>query len=240
MILVTGDDAYKPEEDNQPVPLTQGELNNLIWELNLSKESAQLLDSCLKEKYLLAPGTTFYWYQDCERELKQFFMFQDKSSLVYCNKIAGLFKSMGLEYDAMEWWLFIVSSSRRIKADLLHNWNSFSSLPIGHSVQMKETHNSNGSFACLLLTCRSRKWLICGDLKVVRLVLRLHSENTKYPCFLYLWESQADDQHYVRQKWLSRQGSKSGSDNIQFHPFIELNKILLPPLQREGNGQGRQ
>ena len=51
--------AYKSVEDNQPVPLTQAELNDLTQDLNLSKESAQLLGSRLKEKHLLAPGTTF-------------------------------------------------------------------------------------------------------------------------------------------------------------------------------------
>ena len=43
MIVVVGDDTYKPEEDDQ------AELNNLTWDLNLSKESAQLLGSCLRE-----------------------------------------------------------------------------------------------------------------------------------------------------------------------------------------------
>ena len=40
MTAVAGDNTYKLEEDNQPVPLTQVKLNNLTWDLNLSKESA--------------------------------------------------------------------------------------------------------------------------------------------------------------------------------------------------------
>ena len=56
--------AYRQEEDDQPVPLTQAELNDLTRYLTLSKESAQLLGSRLREKRLLAPGTTFYWYQN--------------------------------------------------------------------------------------------------------------------------------------------------------------------------------
>ena len=58
--FVARDDAYKPEEDDQPVPLTQAEVNDLTQDLNLSKKYAQLLGSYLKEKHLLAPGTTFY------------------------------------------------------------------------------------------------------------------------------------------------------------------------------------
>ena len=51
--------AYKPGEDDQPVLLTQAELNDLIKNQNLWKESALLLGSHLKEKHLLAPGTMF-------------------------------------------------------------------------------------------------------------------------------------------------------------------------------------
>ena len=64
--VVTGDDAYKPEEDNQPVPLTLAELNDQTQDLNFAKESAQLLGSNCKEKHPLVPGATFYWYRDCE------------------------------------------------------------------------------------------------------------------------------------------------------------------------------
>ena len=64
MTVVAGDDAYELDEDNQPVPLTQAEFNDQTRDLNLSRESAQLLGSRLNEKHLLAPGTTFNWYRD--------------------------------------------------------------------------------------------------------------------------------------------------------------------------------
>ena len=63
MIVVAGDDACKPEEDDQSVLLTQAELTDLAWDLNLSKKSAQLLGSRPNEKYMLALGKTFYWYR---------------------------------------------------------------------------------------------------------------------------------------------------------------------------------
>ena len=46
MIVLAGNDAYKSEEDDQSINLTQAELNDLTWD---SKESAQLLVSCLKQ-----------------------------------------------------------------------------------------------------------------------------------------------------------------------------------------------
>ena len=120
MIVVVGDNAYKPEEDDQPVPLTQAELDELTRDLNLAKESAQRLGVSLKKKHRMAPRITIFWYRDHERELRQFFVFQDKSSLIYCNNIAGLFNSMGLEYNATEGRLFIESTSRSLKAVLLY------------------------------------------------------------------------------------------------------------------------
>ena len=53
---------YWSEENDLPVPLTQADLNDLTRDLNLSKESSQLLGSCLCGKNLLAPETTCYWY----------------------------------------------------------------------------------------------------------------------------------------------------------------------------------
>ena len=103
----------------------------------------------------------FYWCWDCERELRQFFTFHYKSSLVYCNNIAGLIKSMRLKYDTTKWRLLVDSSSKSLKAILLHNGNSFLFIPIGHSVQMKEIHNSNGSFAvCSLTTWSTNGWSV--------------------------------------------------------------------------------
>ena len=64
-------DACKLEENDQPVLLTQAELYGQTQDVKHSKESAQLLGSCLKEKNV--PGTTFYWYWDCERKIKSIF-----------------------------------------------------------------------------------------------------------------------------------------------------------------------
>ena len=85
-------------------------------------------------------------------------------------------------------------------------------------------------------------------IKVIGLVLGLQSGNTKYPYFLSLWDSRADDQHYVRQEWLLKQGLKPGSHNIQSHPLIKpkYTASTRPYQVRkyeelcEDSGQGRQ
>lgn len=38
------------------------------------------------------PGITFCWYRDREREFRKLFMFDETSSLIYCNNIAELIK----------------------------------------------------------------------------------------------------------------------------------------------------
>ncbi|KAK3882460.1 hypothetical protein Pcinc_013167 [Petrolisthes cinctipes] len=133
------------------------------------------------------------------------------------------------EYDSTEWRLFIDTSSRSLKAVLLNNGNKFASIPVARSVLMKETHNSMERLLSAL-KYKEHKWLICGDLKVVGLVLGLQRGYTKYPCYMCLWDSRADDQHYVQLEWPSRQGLKPGSYNVLSHPLVEPHKILLPPL----------
>lgn len=150
---------------NEPKPFTQGELNDLTRDLCLSKESAQLLGSRLRENNLLAPGATFYWYRDREAEFRIFFEKDKNTALVYCKNIKGLIENLGLRYDSSEWRLFIDSSSKSLKAVLLFNGNKVSSVPVGHSVQMTESYDSMERLLTAL-KYRDHNWKICGDLKV--------------------------------------------------------------------------
>ena len=63
-------------------------------------------------------------------------------SLCYCTDIQSLFLEIGIVYSASDWRLFIKSSKQSLKAVLLHNGNVYPSIPIAHSVQMKEDHES--------------------------------------------------------------------------------------------------
>jgi hypothetical protein len=47
-----------------------------------------------------------------------------------------------MELDPSQWRLFIDSSSRSLKAVLLHNGNLYPSIPVAHSVQMKEDYDN--------------------------------------------------------------------------------------------------
>jgi len=149
----------------QPRPLTQAELNDLTRDLGLSKDSSQLLASRLNEHHLLSADVTYYWYRDREKEFRQFFTMDEEASLVYCNNVGGLITALGVAYQPKEWRLFIDSSSRSLKAVLLHNGNKIASVPVGHSVQMSETYH-NMELLLNSLNYKSHEWLICGDMKV--------------------------------------------------------------------------
>ena len=56
------------------------------------------------------------------------------------------------------------------------------SIPFGHSVHVKETHDSMDHFLSAA-NYQKHKWLISGDLKLFRLVLGLQGGYTKYPVY---------------------------------------------------------
>jgi DNA gyrase/topoisomerase IV subunit B len=62
---------------------SQGELNDLIRDLNLSKKSAELLASKLKEKHYLQSGVTITSYRTREQDILPYFT--EENDLVYCN-----------------------------------------------------------------------------------------------------------------------------------------------------------
>jgi len=89
----------------------------------------------------------------------------EEVSLVYCNNVGGLITTLGVVYQPKELRLFIDSSSRSLKAVLLHNGNKISNIPVGHLLQMNETYN-NMELVLNSLNYKSHEWLICGDMKV--------------------------------------------------------------------------
>ena len=74
------------------------------------------------------------------------------------------------------------------------------------------------------------KWLICVDLKMVNLLLGQQGGYVKYPCFLCLWDSRTDDQHWQRKDWPVREELVVGENNVINEPLVDRDRILLPPL----------
>ena len=107
----------------------------------MTKDSAQLLGSRLNAKNLLDSDVSYSWYRNREKDYLPYFSMDDQ--LVYCHDVPGLIHFLGgskVAYIFNEWRLFIDSSKTSLKAVLLHNGNKYSSIPVAHSVHLKETY----------------------------------------------------------------------------------------------------
>ncbi|CAL1671987.1 unnamed protein product [Lasius platythorax] len=213
-----------------PQIFTQQELNDLIRDLGLPKDGAEYLATTLKRKNLLSKGATAYFYRDREKDFRQYFSHNKKCSLVFCSDVNGLMNALKPDcYRDEEWRLFIDSSVRSLKAVLLHNTNKYASVPIAHSVTMKEEY-TNIKMVLKKIKYDEHKWQICGDLKITSMILGQQSGFTKYPCFLCLWDSRDRKNHYRKKVWPERNTMKPGSMNIIKESLINKSKVLLPPL----------
>ena len=124
---------------------------------------------------------------------------------VYCKDVKQLLLKLGLdEYNPDSWRLFIDSSKRSLKCVLLHNTNSYASIPIGYSKVLKENYETI-KIVMEKIKYSSHNWSICVDLKMVNFLLGQQSGYTKYPCFLCQWDSRARDQHWQRTEWPIRE-----------------------------------
>ena len=63
-----------------------------------------------------------------------------------------------------------------------------------------------------------------------------------YSCFLCLWNSRADEQHYSRKLWPLREELTPGAHNVIRQPLVQREKILLPTLKgaARGGAEGAQ
>ena len=94
---------------------------------------------------------------------------------------------------------------------------------------MKETYESM-SLILNAISCDTYKWQICGDLKVIGLLLGLKGGFTKYCCFICLWGSRTTQSHYQVKEWLRRYQYIPGQANVKNIPLVDPKKVLWPPL----------
>ena len=72
------------------------------------------------------------------------------------------------------------------------------------------------------------KWQICGDLKVIALILGLQKKFTKYSWFICEWDSIARSLHYSRKYRPARKSLEPGMKNVENQTLVEQSKSLLP------------
>lgn len=228
--LVCSDDERDPdflEQTTGTHKISQSELNDLVRDLNLSKNQAELLASRLKGWNFLEKETKVCFYRQRQKELQHLFSMQD--DLVYCNDVDSLLDELGQKHNPEEWRLFIDSSKTSLKAVLLHNGNEHPSIPLAYAAHMKETY-ANMELLLQMIQYERYSWHICGDLKVIALVLGLQLGYTKFCCFLCEWDSRDRENHFVKKQWPKRLNLKPGEKNVLYQPLVNPEKIYLPPL----------
>ena len=215
------------QHESAPLFINQERLNNLVRDLYLSEEKAEILGSRCQPWNLLEPGTTISSFHSCNQNLAGYYA--SAENICYCKDIGGLMFELGCEHNSADWRLFIDSSKTSLKAVLLHNGNIKPSIPVGYSILRKETYNTM-KILLDLLEYPKYTWKICSDLKFVSLLLELQLGYTKHMCFLCLWDSRQDNSHYAVKVWPPRQSSQIEKHNVQHQPLVSSTRVLLPPL----------
>ncbi|QQP39842.1 Uncharacterized protein FKW44_013692 [Caligus rogercresseyi] len=111
------------------------------------------------------------------------------------------------------------SSTRSLKAVLLHNGNKYLSIPIPHSVHLKEGYE-NVKQLLRLVKYEEHDWEVIGDYKMIGFLTGLQGGLTKYPCFLCYWDSPATAKQYDTKDWPSITGFVIGEMNVKWQPLV--------------------
>jgi hypothetical protein len=135
-----GDPDFQPSTSNEPHLISQGELNDLVRDLNLSESQAEFLGSRLQG---LEHAAEEYKYFDLSLPAKIYCsVFCFSGDLVCCTDIDKVMAALGQDHKTDEFQLFVDSSKHSLKAVLLHNDNKHPSIPTAYAVHMKETYES--------------------------------------------------------------------------------------------------
>ena len=157
-------------------------------------------------------------------------LFSLEGGVMFCNYVFfSVMKVFGYEYTPDQWRLFIDSSKVSLQLVLLCNGKRFLSVPLAHAANIKESYE-NMKLLLGKIRYDEFKWTLCGDLKVVALLLGMQLGYTNYCCFLCEWDSRDKKNHYVNKMWSKRTSQTPGENNV-VNPLLVLpENIFLPPL----------
>ena len=141
---------------------------------------------------------------------------------------------MSIPCNPSEWRLFMDSSSRSLKAVLLHHTNKCPSIPLAHSVHMKEEYQ-NIKILLSALEYDQYSWEVIGDFKMEVFLVGLRGGFTKCQCYLCLWDSRNTAFHFKKRNWPPRSSYAIGTYNVKQQPLVNAAKILMPPLHINPN-----
>jgi hypothetical protein len=113
--------------------ITQAEFYSLVQDLDLYKTKTQLFGSTLKLWSLLDKSVIISFYR--KRQTRTYYSMD--GDLVYCNNNQEL-TELQLEHTLEQLRLFTDTPKVSLKAVLLHNGNTFLSIPLTHAIHKRE------------------------------------------------------------------------------------------------------
>ena len=137
-VHIESDSSFQHE--SSPLLNNHKRLNDLVHDLYLLKEKAEVLGSRLQQWNQLEPGTTILLFHTPSQNLAHYYA--SAENICYCKDIEGLMAELGCEYNPVFRRLLIDSNKTSLKAMLLHNGNIKPSILMGCSIVGKETYNT--------------------------------------------------------------------------------------------------
>jgi len=161
--------------------------------LELSKSKAELLASNLQQWNLLRHSLKVTIFHIRNQEFEQFF--KTVGYFIYCQDIDGL---MHMRHSPDQWRIFIDASKTNLEAVLLHNRNNLHSITGAYAPSTKEAYTTMNN---ILVEVDYKKYQreICGDFKVIAVLLGLQAGYTKYSFFLCEWDTRTSGFHYSKE-----------------------------------------
>ena len=176
--------------------ITQEELNDLIRDLNLPKSKAELLGSRLQQLNLLKENVRIFAYRKMHGDIVRFFKME--RGLVACSYTDSLMQTLNINHNPLDWQLFIDLSKLSLKAVLLQNATPYLLFLLITQCIIRSPYE-NMKILMEAINYDKLKWQICGDLKVIALLLGLQQGFTKYCRFICEQDSGARSSHCSRK-----------------------------------------
>ena len=216
-------------EETKPYYSNQKNLNNLIRGLGLTKSDAELLTSRLKQWNLLDDSVQIT--EQPKRHQSFFSFFTMQNAICFCYTIlVGFFTQLEFLVSQVN-GVFSLTVHQRVSRQLvlLHNGNNYPSLPLPHSVYLKETYK-NVKTVLNVLKYDQYHWGVFGELKMIAFLMRMREGFMKYPCYLCLWDSRDTKAHYQKQVWPKREEFVVGEKTVKNIPIINPKEVLCRPF----------
>ncbi|GFG35237.1 hypothetical protein Cfor_07299, partial [Coptotermes formosanus] len=103
-------------------------------------------------------------------------------------------------------------------------------VPVGHSVHLNEGYENIEQQPLEKINYKQLHWMVCGDTKVLCMLLGQKQGYIKSPCYICEWDSRAQLKHWLERQWTHRTRLIPGCKNILRKSLVGPEKIILPHL----------